>query len=267
MFRLGRDLLLILDDSPLTSLLLGLTLELLLLLLWWWWSGSSLEPLLRNTLRGVLLKLLLRNTLRWLLLGNTLRWLLLKLLLRWGSPLELSLLRNLLGHLTLELLLVLRLLELSWLGRRRRVATLELALWHLRLLILLRVHAWRGSVLAGDSDGQEEDGDNVVVELYHGQAGRDTLYSVLMYLKSSINHSVLGCPHLTSLQCSSLSTIKEHLEIKIYFLVQLTVTLIDYSVLSVCFRSNSVLIIINLTEKKSNREIEKASCNGQVTCE
>ena len=49
------------------------------------------------------------------------------------------------------------------------MASLELALWNPALLILLRVDAWWSSLLPRDCDGQEEDGEKVV--LHHGQAG------------------------------------------------------------------------------------------------
>ena len=120
--------------------------------------------------RGPALELLLR----WSSLELLLRRSALKLCLLWDLSLELAL-SLLLGHLTLELLLLL--LELSRLGRWR-VASLELALGNPGLLVLLRVDTWRSSVLTGDSAGQEEDGDNVVLELYHGQAGRERDFTV-----------------------------------------------------------------------------------------
>ena len=142
------------------------SLELLLLLLWRG-RGSPLSPL-------ELLLLGWRGPTLELLLGH----LTLELLRR--SSLELSLLRDLslellLRNLTLELLLLLGLLELPWLGRRRGMSGLELALGNPRLLILLRVDAWRSSVLGGHRRGQEEDGDEVVLEVEHAEAGKTWL--------------------------------------------------------------------------------------------
>ena len=76
--------------------------------------------------------------------------------------------------------------------------------------------------------------------------------SLSPHVSEESNKSITAALLCTALLCTAVysqSAIKEYLEIKIYFLVQLTVTLIDYSALSVCFRSNPVFIIINLTEK------------------